>query len=299
MPKRKSGVAQESLDQDSVLDIIYADLRRIETFSSQLNGFGSLTTISHKKHAQRGKEDEGIVAGSANVVLAKGQGTFSTSNSALHGEASEKVFDPKWVNTLAFLDELERRQLLSRDLGSAGLGDFVHHVGGLRVRDIKLIKAIWTLPTVRHLLQRSTEGAGAGATNRKQRRAAQGSSRKSEPSDADLMVDLISVLPHSLQLEISGEERLWAVLDEEFLIVSPSTFMLKHGSSIEGRWGLVGILDAYPNASSFTEARITGEISHAMDTILNMIAPLTRQLLGRPEDCYGVTPLVIYRTANE
>ena len=228
MLSAKSETVQEIPEKDSVLDIIYADLRRIETLSSQLNRFGSLTSISHKLNAQRGKVDEGRLAGSANALLAKGEGAFSASSSALHGEESEKVYDPKWSNTLAFLDELEGRKLLNRNLEAASLGNFILHSGGLRMRDIRLLKEIWKLPTMRRLIQGGGDGLAAkDSKDRRARPTHASQSRKSGSNELDLIVDLMSVLPHSLQAEIGKEKKVWTVLDEEFLIVSPSTFMLR------------------------------------------------------------------------
>ena len=70
--------------------------------------------------------------------------------------------------------------------------------------------------------------------------------------------------------------------------------LLKHGVAVRGEWSLLGILDATPDSEVTAEGQSLGSESNVA-TLLRALAPIARQMLGRPPGHYGVTPLLIFR----
>ena len=71
--------------------------------------------------------------------------------------------------------------------------------------------------------------------------------------------------------------------------------MLKHGAILSGTWNIVGILDALPEVveSDTSVAAALGNTPLAQ--VVQSLAPLVRQIMGRPAHAYGLTPLLILR----
>jgi len=67
-------------------------------------------------------ERVGDKSGTINLGIARG--TLGGRNNAgkLAVEASSEHYDPQWANVLEFLDAIERRQLIQRDLEVATIG---------------------------------------------------------------------------------------------------------------------------------------------------------------------------------
>jgi hypothetical protein len=88
----------------------------------------------------------------------------------------------------------------------------------------------------------------------------------------------------------------------EGFVTQPSDLLLNHGIDLSGVWNLVGILDATPDhVSHQAEPQITDALTEAYSVIghaATFLQPIARQLLGRPMESCGVTPLVVFREVN-
>lgn len=63
---------------------------------------------------------------------------------------------------------------------------------------------------------------------------------------------------------------------------------MKYGTALDGIWAVVGIVDAKPGAPP--EPFLTNEL---MNGAISGLAAI-RQIVGRPQDHFGLTPLAIY-----
>jgi len=61
------------------------------------------------------------------------------------------VYDPFWTNALTFLDFLEVRELITRDISKARIGKIVELTGKLTVLDFSLMKSAWDVPSIKKL----------------------------------------------------------------------------------------------------------------------------------------------------
>lgn len=282
-------------DEDSVFDFIYVDFERIATLSAQFNNMGSLVELLEAEGAERRSSKGDQLRTSGSALVAKGEVGVSSGTDSAHGKLSEKSYDPRWINALNLLDELEERKLLNRNIEHAGVGDVVLVQGGLKIRNFSTLKDIWRKPSMEaHMRLGEDQNSG----NRKERRRAakQRGASPSEPSGLDTFLDLVEVLPHTVQMVLTSDKQIWGIVREEGLIGSSSDFVLKFGGEIPGAWVAVGILDALPDRVVPPDEVIqTTKVDEISDAFLAHLEPLTRQLLGRPGKAYGITPLLVFR----
>lgn len=113
----------------------------------------------------------------------------------------------------------------------------------------------------------------------------------------DFAFDLLRVLPHAVHATVTSESaQFWCVLRDECMIIPPSDIMLMHGLQLAGDWTLFGIVDALPTDVTVTSTTVgLGPFA----AVLHQLAPLVREHLGRPDQCFGVTPLVIMRAVGK
>jgi hypothetical protein len=95
----------------------------------------------------------------------------------------------------------------------------------------------------------------------------------------------------------SESGRLWSTIDPAYVVGSASDLHLKHGLTIAGTWHLVGILDCLPSIAATPDisGRVVGDKDNEFSDALKVMLREHRLLMGRPSDCYGVTPLIIMR----
>lgn len=294
-----------SSENDSVYEFLYHDHRRVGSFLSQFDpGHLSTLTRTHEAHKHTSERFGRAFALGAPKVLGAGNDS-SEEEGAGTKDTLQSAYDPYWANALALLNYLDARGLIRRDTASAKLGDVVLFSGPLSIVDLGMIKSMWALPAMQDLI-RSNNEAEAGQQTRQERRAA---GEKRQPADdldpnTRLLLEILPTLPHVVTATIgSARHQSWATLEEQFLVGSGSSLVLKHGSSIPGKWHMLGILDAVPDVGSLDGiAEGLGAVnappslpSSLVGMLSGMLAPIVRFLLGRPVEAYGATPLLIFR----
>ena len=221
-------------------------------------------------------------------------------------EAEERVYDPLWANARALLDYLTEREMIVRELSQARIGQVVLVTGSLVILDLQLLKGAWESKEVKKLINGGAITPHEG--NRHQRRAARADNVPAAPSgQVEQVIDILKLLPHVMQARMrSGTSIAWCNLREESLVPSAGDLTLKHGVAIAGDWHLLGIVDALPdnfnvNTQSALEAvGLDPALAHlpavALANIVLALSGITRTMLGRPDNAFGVTPILIFRT---
>ncbi len=283
---------QEAQSNVSVFDFVYADHSRIGTIISQFSNFGNLTSIVHDVSAEKGTSESSSVDTKGNAAVVSATHTVAGGNHKSHAEASQRSYDPKWINALSFLDQIEEKDLLKRSLNEATLGDLVLITGPVQIRDFATLKKLWGLPTFRAFaeLGADTQPASESRNERKQKRK-----ERALPSEIDLFFEMIDVLPHPAQITIGDDPVGWGILDERGMMSTASDHLLKYGGPIPGTWAVVGILDAYPSITETPEIVHNVGVEQIVHVLFGQIEPITRQLLGRPSEAFGITPLLVFR----
>lgn len=293
----------EEPQNDSVFDFLYCDNHRIASFLAQFDDSGHLERVIQRESAQKGsKRGWSFNLGGGSPLLASANASLSMAPDATGSEASERVYDPFWANARTLLDYLEGAKLIQRDVGKARIGQFLLATGSLSVFDMSLIRMAWENPSVVAAMRKSQGEQTQQIThaNRHSRRAERQKDKPTEVDDVKSMLDIIKLMPHKTISSLQADgNNVWSILNEKYVSGSPAEIMLKHGVNIQGDWSMIGIVDALPHAPD-SDVEIYRTIIGAlglgsMGEAIAQIAPAMRVMLGRPEDAFGVTPILIFR----
>ncbi len=288
-----SGEGPEESQDDSVFDFLYCDSSRIGSFLAQFDKSGHLKEVRQREAASKGRKGgfELTVGGGASLAGTGGSGNlgFKRGPSEEGSEASERVYDPLWANALTFLDSIAGHDLIADDIAKAGIGQFIKVTGLLKVIDLSIVKRILESPIV---IKKMTAPVIPDGANRQQRQRIIAKHKISET--AEIGMAMASIFSMTTQATIIDKKvSVWCSLRDEYLTVTPADLLLQHGLNIEGRWTIVGILDAKPGREEI-HSDGTSPTSLFADALTGMI-PTVRNMLGRPNSFFGITPLLILR----
>ena len=285
---------QDQQDTGSLYNFLYIDYPRAKSVLAQLFNDGVLTTHTKTSQSSQMQGDQvsasSTMSGTANIAVAKGMlgedygivNATQTSASSVH----EKNYDAIWALPLNLLDSLSERNLINRDISAAKAGSFVIVSGKPRILDIKILQEIWTSATSFMLNQIKITHSNKGEIKRQEQ-------------NFNDMGGIMKVLPPSPQVYLSDAqgEKIWAALQQDYMVASPSFLTLTYGVSIPEDWYILGILDAKPDEFNKTEEDnddVLSDLPELMGAAL-IVLNETRALLGRPKSFYGVTPILIFR----
>lgn len=283
-----SGGAQGAQEADSVFDFLYHDSARIGSFLSQFDASGLLTGIRHTDAVTKGsKRGYSFGVGGEVPLLGGGNISFERQPGESGSDAMERSYDPLWANAREFLDALDARGLIKTFVSLASLGEFVLSKGRLWLIDTALVHVLYGKENFSGVaLSKGAERAGQTAF---------------DFDEATVEIELISSIPPQLQFYLhSTGDTIWSTLRPEGLVTPASEIAAKHGVAIDGEWHVLGIKDANPTTDQAALEKQDAEIEahqagrpYMSDAI--HVANRIRNLFGRPGNCYGVTPLLIFR----
>lgn len=308
--KETSSAAGQRSNDHFVLDFLYHDSRRVGSYLSQFEEFGTLKEVTQTKGRSRNEAERSTLSGTVGVPgVIGGKADDVTEVASSAQDNSARAYDPFWRNARAFLDYAEDAELLHDDIQTTPLGGFVHVVGKLFMAHLDLMSAVWNLPSIQRNLR---AGAGLPADppqgNRQQRRKQSrtgNAEADNAPSEMEMALEVLPKMPHKGQLMmLAGTTAIWATIAEGSLVGLASDLTLKHGARIAGEWHMVGIKDASPDigATGPTDEELVAlGLLHgsALITAASVnLAAIVRPSLGRPQGSYGVTPLLIFRSVG-
>ena len=301
-----SDVARDDPEQDSVYDFFYHDVRRVGSFLAQFDTSGHLTGLKQTEAAESGSAAKVGGGIGASAVFLKGNASLDDQGTAGEKQSLERTYDPLWTNARTLLDFLSGRSLIQRNLAEARMGQFVLVTGHLVVLDLAMVKSAWDNPVISKMIRSNVTHHEPPVGNRNQRRSERQNPRSTTdamPSESDISLALLSMLPHSLQCRlVSDNANVWCSIDEEFIVGKASEVLLKHGVLLQGEWNILGIMDAYPDTADTGTEATENTLSLIAGTLVGQLlvklAKPSRQLLGRPPETWGVTPLLIFREVS-
>ncbi len=253
----------------SLFDILYADEGRLKSFYTQVF-FGSLeqvTTQSHTKDTHR----KDLSVGPASL---RGSKSGETSSS----ERIEEVSVPGDLVHIDVLTRLREMGYLKSILDNVRVGNLV----SLEVVTISIFDA-------------SNLHEFMNAIPIKEMGSVKNQAKREETKNWKLAQKWISAMykmfPLGIQVRcktVSGK-MMWGTLENKFLRENPTSLILKHGSQLQGRWRVIGIVDAIPGNYQMEES---GNVIHeSFGSLHNAM----RDQLGRSHDEYGLLPILIFR----
>jgi hypothetical protein len=305
--KQVSEKEQGEQERDSVFDFLYHDARRVGSFLAQFDDAGHLQQITQSESRTKGlKRGWKFALGGGMGEFGSGEASVERGPGEGGSEASERVYDPLWANARTLLDYLFERNMIQRDIWEARLGQFVLVEGRLVILDVAMLKGAWDKPAIRKIV---TKDAGVEHDlNRHLRRKQAAVGGEKPVSEVEVFMDLLGILPHSLQAHILGDKfTAWCSLATESLVGLSSDLVLKHGTLISGDWHVLGVLDAQPERGPESdkpmkltplEEAVAGLAGTLVGTLVARLSPVTRRMLGRPYGAHGLTPLLIFREVS-
>jgi len=302
--EKVSNEEQGGAEPDSVFDFLYHDGRRIASFLSQFDKNGLLTGLTQGDSLSKGaKRSKKIGIGGDVALIGGGKVELEVGPGEVGSQTMERVYDPFWANARLFLDVLTERNMLQRDLRAADIGQFVLAKGWLTVLDLAMFKDAWKLPTIQRKVKE-----GAYAKPKSTMTSAQKAELKEQKENADMMLEMIQIMPHSVHASMitSVEDQaslLWCTLKEDNLVTPASDLTLAHGATMPGEWAIVGVLSARPeyltpDPNNLVDNSEPGVMQSVVGQVSKTIAPIVRVALGRPAAAHAVTPLLIFREVH-
>ena len=287
--------AQGGQGTNSLFDFLYHDRSKVDSILSQLTEDGGvLTEFSHSESYDENNQKNLNAGGKGSLHVVEATGGIDLTLTKGSGEGSNSVFDPVWGNALSLLSLLQENKLYVDDGKNANIGQFVLLKGEMAVTDMELLTKMFTKPGLMDFF------TGMNKNEEQPPTKGQRKHRTKQPtSEFEKMGDFLSILPSSVRGTMVTEdmEKYWFTLKESCLITSAAEIMLKYGSSLSGTWHALGILDAQPFDGLEPPVQSGNPVDGVTDAA-NMLAPIIRQFFGRPLDCYGITPLMVFRKVN-
>jgi hypothetical protein len=293
--------------KNSVFDFLYHDARRVSSFLAQFFDYGHLLSVKATESTGQASTNrfDASLSGALPIV-ANATGGWHQSATDDERDSAERTFDPLWANAIQLLNFLAERELLQRDITSARIGQFVLISGRLDLIDLGIFRKAWENPKVKDAVTHGAAVAENVAPRSRSERRRQDRQKAPAPTEAELAVEMMALMPHSAIAAISsGDRAAWCTLRDEWLTVPATDILLKHGVNVAGEWNMLGILDALPDEpnveiepgiySRQIEHFVAGmKLSQLALSFAGLAGP-ARILLGRPETSYGVTPLLVFR----
>jgi len=272
-------VVQESPSTKSVYDFFYVDTGKIKSFYAQLTGNGSISTL---KQTNQGSDQQHKEATVAMPAVAGGKLGYTH----VVQESDERVYDAIPTMPREMINRLDELGYIYKELSPEMLGNLVLYKGTLGVVDVSVVKEL-VEPAINFQVKELSKGSAA------QKREAQ--TFKNQLKD---IVGLMKAIPYAIEAQLivsrsdnSGtNEHIWMTLSREEMVGSPHDLNFKHGEFLAGDWYVLGVLDATPN-DTVEHAPPRTEVSTMVSTVVGML----RQLFGRSEQSYSMTPIAIFR----
>lgn len=269
-------VQSSFLEKDSPVDFLYLDRNRLSSLIGQLSDRGMLVGLRSVLGKVEGRE--GTAGGS--IAVAKAEGKVNQS----HSESTEETYDPFWTHAYSFLRDLELN--FAVPLTQARLGSLVKFEAFIQFLDLKIMRDLWE-PSAQAFLHTQNQANSATST-RKQRRAS--TQQSTMPSELKFGLEVLKRVPHLLHLTFVTREglNLWAAAQPSYLTITSEDLVMKYGATIDGLWTVVGIVDGMVGPSPDPV-----QVNPIVDGAVTAMTAF-RDLIGRPRDQFGLTPIAVY-----
>lgn len=251
--------------KNSVYDFLYVDWDRISSLTSQMDEMGVLMHISetHSKDVVKRGKLGGTTEGSLGVDSTKASvsAKAEASSDKKFARSHARNFNARFALPINFLDLLTDNDLIHKNQEDWSVGRIGLFKGTLTIADMTAM-----LP-----------GMKASTTD----------------NDIQLAVSILGEMPSTAQgILVKGGTKIWSVYDVNNWVAHPASLALSHGARIDGQWAIIGIIDAKPNESPLKAN--ASLFSTAMSAMVDF-SEVIREEMGRPKNCYGFTPLLVFR----
>lgn len=258
-----------------ILDFLYYDATRVGSILAQLNNEGVLTSVSETDQLEQTATTD--VQGGLSAVLAL---RARRATSDIDGHAFARTFDPYWQLPRLLLQDLAERDLLGHSINKAKIGQIVEIQGDVEIMDST---------SVGSAMEEIFTGAGDMADGADEHLA------------ATMVTQFTKMFPRAAMGRVkSGNSEAWLNVAAGALVMPIGQIMLCHGKNMQGKWTVMGIVDALPDPlggpiSSTSTSNETGNAAQHLMDLIQEINAAVYLFAGRKPNQFGITPLLIYR----
>lgn len=271
-------MAPESQSTESLFDILYTDRERLTLYLSQIDPNGVLTGF--KTSSVDGSSISSDVKGNIGVA------GFAYNGKTNNQDSLERSYDPAAALPIQVLNGLDEKNFIHRDINKTPIGSLILNSGYLSLFDTSFALTLWPFLQKKIDFRAMAQSANNGSN---------GHGKKITVEDiTEIVKAIIEKIPQPIHMILSNEHKIWGTLSDSGFMSPPNDLFLKHKNIIPGKWYVLGILDTLNERSEFDASGLQtfgGQLLRGVQDLFgHMIS-----MFGRPDDAYGITPLIIFR----
>lgn len=273
-------MAPESQPTELLFDILYADRERLTLYLSQMDPNGILTGFK--------TSSTDVSAITSTVKAGVGVASVGYDGKSSNQDFLERSYDPASALPAQVLNLLDEKGYINREIRSTPIGSLLLCSGSLSLLDISYIQTLWPIFEKKLDLKSIATKINQDVPTGKAINA---------NDISDIIKNLLQKIPQPIHMVLSNTDTIWATLRDEAFISSPGELFLKHKNTIPGEWYVLGILDCLNQPSDLDLGQLHNVGSVILDGLKQLFGSIV-DILGRPNNAYGITPLIIFRKVN-
>lgn len=262
----------------SIYDFIYLDLDRIHSYYAQLmDGVPNQKTSSNREQKTLTNK---ITTGPRDIVHYDGRKEDTKE------ESLEQLMDMHHVLPRDMINLLDEHCLISKNLAANNLGKLVMIKGLINFSDFE------TLGKNSDAAMDSLKSEGGQLSTK-------------EEADMKTVFSVIKAYPIDVQATMQIKnitiQHAWMALDKKYLTSAHLVSALKHKTLSSEEFIVLGILDAIPDKFVKDESEDLAKFKRTLTNAkpffqaLFSMSDAYKEIIGRPDDFYGITPVSIFR----
>lgn len=249
-----------------VFDFLYVDAPRIKSLISRLDEDGPLVdmTATDSKETDR----ESGLGGKLDLAVVELEASKGSRRST--GETVQRRYDVQYALPADLIDMLDEHDLVQRDTSRWRFGALAEFTGDMFLLDFASIHSGW-------------EGIIKHASGL-------------DMADEAAAMAIFASMPASVHAVFHrGATKVWSMLVLEHWLIPPQSVTLSLGSFVPGDWKIIGLVDAMPTKTAIEQ---TPPIDTKFAPIFAKLGREMKEMMGRADDCFGFTPILVYRTVT-
>lgn len=262
----------------SIYDFIYLDIDRIHSYYAQLmDGIPNQKTSSSREQKTISHK---ATAGPRDVVHYEGRKEDSRE------ESLEQLMDMHHVLPRDMINLLDEHNLISKRLAANNLGRLVMIQGLINFADFETLGKNSSV---------AIDYARENGTNFSDKEEA-------EMKNVMKIIDAYPIgVQATMQVKSTTTQHAWMALDKKYLTSAHLVSALKHEILSSEEFIVLGILDAIPDKFVKDDSEHLDKFRNNLidakpffEALFSMSGAY-KELIGRPDEFYGITPVSIFR----
>lgn len=251
-----------------LVDFLYIDSERVDSFISQLKN-GTLRSVSKTNATLQGSSDSAKFGFDAKIV----SGGIGNTEKINNTTSATENYDPYHKQIIDLINMLPCDPI---DISLPNIAKLGFLTGEVIIRDMSIFTSI--VPVV--------------VNNPK----VFGPTAKEAKANLKAMSELIKATPGTIDITITTDDgyKISGTVAENYLKIPLPSILKNYGTSMPGKWVIIGIFDTYSEPLISTEAPIDDNTT--VESMVDTYAETIKAFYAR--SAIKVIPLIIFRVVN-